>query len=58
MLWAIFLILMMMWALGLGTSYTLGGSVHAIGHRPDFFRGQSHSGPQGLRTLRFCENTP
>ena len=30
MLWPIFLILMMMWALGLGTSYTLGGSVHLL----------------------------
>ena len=30
MLWAIFLILVMMWALGLGTAYTLGGSVHLL----------------------------
>ena len=30
MLWAIFLILMMIWALGLSTSYTLGGSVHLL----------------------------
>jgi hypothetical protein len=30
MLWTIFLLLMIMWALGLSTSYTLGGSVHLL----------------------------
>jgi hypothetical protein len=30
MLWTIFLLLMITWALGLSTSYTLGGSVHLL----------------------------
>lgn len=28
MLWTIFLILLVLWALGLATSYTLGGLIH------------------------------
>jgi len=30
MLWTIFLILLIMWALGLVTSYTMGGFVHIL----------------------------
>jgi hypothetical protein len=30
MLWTIFVILLIMWALGLVTSYTLGGFVHVL----------------------------
>ncbi|HXV79137.1 MAG TPA: lmo0937 family membrane protein [Candidatus Binatia bacterium] len=30
MLWAIFVILLIMWALGLVTSYTMGGFVHIL----------------------------
>ena len=30
MLWTIFLILLIMWALGLVTSYTMGGFVHML----------------------------
>ena len=30
MLWTIILILFVMWALGLATSYTLGGFIHAL----------------------------
>ena len=30
MLWTLFVILMIMWALGLATSYTLGGFVHIL----------------------------
>ncbi len=30
MLWTIFVILLIMWALGLVTSYTLGGFVHLL----------------------------
>jgi hypothetical protein len=30
MLWTIFVILLVMWALGLVTSYTLGGFVHVL----------------------------
>ncbi|MFN0101071.1 MAG: lmo0937 family membrane protein [Bryobacteraceae bacterium] len=30
MLWTIFLILLVLWALGLVTSYTLGGMIHAL----------------------------
>ena len=30
MLWTIFLILMTMWALGMATSYTLGGFIHIL----------------------------
>jgi hypothetical protein len=30
MLWTIFVILLIMWALGLATSYTLGGFIHII----------------------------
>jgi len=30
MLWTIILILFVMWALGLATSYTLGGLIHAL----------------------------
>jgi len=30
MLWTIFLILLIMWALGLVTSYTMGGFVHTL----------------------------
>ena len=30
MLWTIFVILLIMWALGLATSYTLGGFVHIL----------------------------
>ncbi len=30
MLWTIFVILLVMWALGLVTSYTLGGFVHIL----------------------------
>ena len=30
MLWTIFVILLVMWALGLATSYTLGGFIHII----------------------------
>ena len=30
MLWTIFLILLIMWALGLLTSYTMGGFVHIL----------------------------
>jgi uncharacterized membrane protein YtjA (UPF0391 family) len=30
MLWTIFVILLVMWALGLATSYTLGGFVHIL----------------------------
>ena len=30
MLWTIFVILLIMWALGLVTSYTLGGFVHIL----------------------------
>lgn len=30
MLWTIFVILLIMWALGLDTSYTLGGFVHIL----------------------------
>ncbi len=30
MLWTIFLILLVLWALGLVTSYTLGGFVHIL----------------------------
>ena len=30
MLWTIFVILLIMWALGLATSYTLGGLVHIL----------------------------
>jgi hypothetical protein len=30
MLWTVFVILLIMWALGLATSYTLGGFVHIL----------------------------
>ena len=30
MLWTIFVILLIMWALGLATSYTLGGFIHIL----------------------------
>ena len=30
MLWSIFVILMIMWVLGLATSYTLGGFIHIL----------------------------
>jgi len=30
MLWAIFLILLVLWGLGLMTGYTLGGVIHAL----------------------------
>ena len=30
MLWTIFVILMIMWMLGLATSYTLGGFIHIL----------------------------
>jgi len=30
MLWTIFLILLIMWALGLVTSYTMGGFIHIL----------------------------
>ena len=30
MLWTIFVILLIMWALGLMTGYTLGGVIHAL----------------------------
>ena len=30
MLWSIFIILMIMWVLGLATSYTLGGFIHIL----------------------------
>ncbi len=30
MLWTIFVILLVLWALGLATSYTLGGFVHLL----------------------------
>ena len=30
MLWTIFVILLIMWALGLATSYTLGGFIHLL----------------------------
>ena len=30
MLWTIFVILMMMWLLGMATSYTLGGFIHIL----------------------------
>ena len=30
MLWSIFIILMIMWMLGLATSYTLGGFIHIL----------------------------
>lgn len=30
MLWTVFLILLVMWALGLVTSYTLGGLIHIL----------------------------
>ena len=30
MLWAIFVILLVMWALGLVTSYTMGGFIHIL----------------------------
>ncbi len=30
MLWTIFVILLVMWALGLATSYTLGGFIHLL----------------------------
>ncbi len=30
MLWTIFVILMVMWLLGLATSYTLGGFIHIL----------------------------
>ena len=30
MLWAIFVILLIMWALGLVTSYTMGGFIHIL----------------------------
>jgi Family of unknown function (DUF5670) len=30
MLWTIFVILLIMWALGLATSYTMGGFIHLL----------------------------
>lgn len=30
MLWTIFLILLVLWALGLATSYTMGGLIHLV----------------------------
>ena len=30
MLWSIFVILLVMWALGMATSYTLGGFIHIL----------------------------
>jgi hypothetical protein len=30
MLWTIFLILLVLWALGLATSYTMGGLIHLL----------------------------
>ncbi len=30
MLWSIFVILLIMWALGMATSYTLGGFIHIL----------------------------
>jgi hypothetical protein len=30
MLWTVFLILLVLWALGLVTSYTLGGMIHVL----------------------------
>ena len=30
MLWTIFVILLIMWALGLATSYTMGGFIHIL----------------------------
>ena len=30
MLWTIFVILLIMWALGMATSYTLGGFIHIL----------------------------
>jgi hypothetical protein len=30
MLWTIFVILLVMWALGMATSYTLGGFIHIL----------------------------
>jgi len=30
MLWTIFVVLLVMWALGLATSYTLGGFIHIL----------------------------
>ena len=30
MLWTIFLILLVLWALGLATSYTMGGLIHIV----------------------------
>jgi len=45
MLWTIFVILLVMWALGLVTSYTMGGfRPHPISHCPDRPGGQFRSG--------------
>ena len=41
MLWTIFVILLIMWALGLVTSYTMGGFIHIL-VSPDLV--QYHSG--------------
>ena len=49
MLWTIFVILLIMWALGLVTSYTMGWvRPYPIGHCPDRVGGQSRSGPETL----------
>jgi hypothetical protein len=49
MLWTIFVILLIMWALGLVTSYTMGGfRPYPIGHCRDTSRDQSLSGTKNL----------
>ena len=52
MLWTIFVILLVMWALGLVTSYTHGW-IHSypIGHCPGDASGQSGSGAKSLVAL-------
>ena len=48
MLWTIFLILLIMWALGLVTSYTMGGFVHILLVIADSSRDQSRSRTKNL----------
>ena len=33
MLWTLVVILLVLWLLGLVTSYTMGGVIHVLGHR-------------------------
>jgi len=55
MLWTVAVILIILWLLGLVTSYTMGGFIpHPAGHRDRGRAGQRHSGPARVAVVGRC----